>query len=221
TAHIDLTERFHDFKESFYQRFEDVTLAAYVTDLSSKRTEQRRFKLRLSRQPIHLYLSTAGTMTADAPFVLYVNSSYADGTPASVDGVVEAARSDSVGQFDEEPGMADRVPLGKFHTNHYGVGRVELQPLPKDLLTTIGNRGYEQWYPRPWSHSWSEYRTYNYSDQQSRQSNALILLRGADAAGNRGHYSEQVAVFSNLEYVAIKTDHALYRPSDPILIKVL
>jgi A-macroglobulin TED domain/Alpha-2-macroglobulin family/MG2 domain/Carboxypeptidase regulatory-like domain/A-macroglobulin receptor binding domain/Macroglobulin domain MG3 len=221
TAHIDLTEHFHDFKESFYQRFEDVTLAAYVTDLSSKRTEQRRFKLRLSGQPIHLYLSTAGTMTADAPFVLYVNSSYADGTPASVDGVVEAARSDSAGQFDEEPGMADRVPLGKFHTNHYGVGRVELQPLPKDLLTTIDNRVYQEWYSRPWTRSWSEYRDYNNSDEQNRQSNALILLRGADAAGNPGHYSEQVAVYSNPSYVTVKTDHALYRPSDPVLIKVL
>jgi len=221
TANVDLSGDFHDFKESPYQRFEDVTLAAYVTDLSTKRTEQRRFKLRLSVQPIHLYLSTAGTISADAPFVLYVTSSYADGTPASVDGVVEAARSDSVGQFDEEPGVADRVPLGKFHTNHYGVGRVELQPLPKDLLTTIDNRGYQGWYSHPWSRSWSEDHDYNNYDQQSRQSNALILLRGADAAGNQGHYSEQVAIFSNLDYVSVQTDHALYRPSDPILIKVL
>jgi hypothetical protein len=148
TANVDLTEDFHDFKESFYQRFEDVTLAAYVTDLSTKRTEQRRFKLRLSVQPIHLYFSTSGTITADAPFVLYVTSSYADGTPASVDGVVEAARSNSASQFDEEPSVADRVPLGKFHTNHYGVGRVELKPLPRDLLTAIGNRGYQEWYSR-------------------------------------------------------------------------
>jgi hypothetical protein len=55
TAHVDLTEDFRDFKEYSYQRFEDVRLAAYVTDLSTKRTEQRRFKLRLSAQPIHLY----------------------------------------------------------------------------------------------------------------------------------------------------------------------
>src|SRR6202035_2903724 len=78
TAHINLTEDFRDFKEYSYQRFEDVSLVAYVTDLSTKRTEQRRFKLRLSAQPIHLYLSTAGTITADAPFVMYVTSSYAD-----------------------------------------------------------------------------------------------------------------------------------------------
>jgi hypothetical protein len=220
TAHVDLTGDFHDFKESFYQRFEDLTLAAYVTDLSTKRTEQRRFKLRLSAQPIHLYVSTAGTITADAPFVLYVTSSYADGTPASVHGVVEGARSDSVGQFGEEPSVSDRVPLGKFHTNHYGVARVELQPLPKDLLTAIGSGGYQEWYSHPWTHSWSEYRNYNNSEQ-NRQSNALILLRGADAAGNPGHYSEQVAILSNLDYVLVKTDHALYRPSDPILIRIL
>ena len=220
TAHVDLTGDFHDFKEYSYQRFEDVSLAAYVTDLSTKRTEQRRFKLRLSAQPIHLYLSTAGTITADAPFVLYVTSSYADGTPASVDGVVEGARSDSVSQFGEEPSISDRVPLGKFHTNHYGVGRVELQPLPKDLLTAVSVRGYQDWNSRPWTRSWSEYRDYDNSDQQSSQSNALILLRGADAAGNAGHYGEQVTIFFNLDYVRVKTDHVLYRPSDPILINV-
>jgi hypothetical protein len=221
TAHVDLAEDFHDFKEYSYQRFEDLTLAAYVTDLSTKRTEQRRFKLRLSAQPIHLYLSTAGTITADAPFTLYVTSSYADGTPASVEGVVEGARSDSVGQFPEEPSIADRVPLGKFHTNHYGVGRVELQPLRKDLLTPISSGGYQGWYSHPWMRSWSGYDGYNTPDQQSRQSNALILLRGADAAGNRGHYGEQVVISSNLDYVLIKTDHALYRPSDPVLIRLL
>jgi len=221
TAHVDLTGDFHDFKEYSYQRFEDLTLAAYVTDLSTKRTEQRRFNLRLSAQPIHLYLSTAGTITPDAPFTLYVTSSYADGTPASVDGVVEGARSDSLGQFGEEPSAADRVPLGKFHTNHYGVGRVELQPLPKDLLTAVGGRGYQDWYSHPWMRSWSEYRDYSNSGQQSGQSNAFILLHGADAAGNAGHYSEQVAIFFNLDYVRVKTDHVLYRPSDPVLIDIV
>lgn len=220
-AHVDLSADFHDFKESYYRRFEDLTLAAYVTDLSTKRTEQRRFKLRLSVQPIHLYLSTAGTIFEDAPFVLYVNSSYPDGTPASVDGVVEGARSDSVSQFGEEPAVADRVPLGKFHTNHYGVGRVELQPLTKELLTRIDNRGYEGWYAGPRSRSWSAYSNDNNYGEQSHPSNVLILLRGADAARHQGHYSEQVAIFSNLDYLTVKADHALYRPSDPILLKVL
>jgi hypothetical protein len=220
TAHVDLAGDFHDFKESSYQRFEDLTLAAYVTDLSTKRTEQRRFKLRLSAQPIHLYLSTAGTIAADAPFVLYVTSSYADGTPASVNGVVEGARPDSIGQSGEEPSAANRVPLGKFHTNHYGVGRVELQPLQKDLLAPVGGLGYQEWYSHPWMRSWSEYHDYN-NPGQGGQSNALILLRCADAAGNAGHYSEQVTIFSNLDYVRVKTDHVLYRPSEPVLINVV
>jgi hypothetical protein len=220
TAHVDLTGDFQGFRENSYQRFEDLTLAAYVTDLSTRRTEQRRFKLRLSAQPIHLYLS-AGTISGDAPFVLYVTSSYADGTPASVDGVVEGARSDSVGQIGEEPSAADRVPLGRFHTNHYGVGRVELQPLPKDLLTAVGGGGYRESYSRPWVRSWSEYRDYNNSGQQSGQSNALILLRGADAAGNSGHYSERITIFFNLDYIKVKTDHVLYQPSDPVLINVV
>jgi len=139
--------------------------------------------------------------------VLYVTSSYADGTPASVNG----CRRRTVRQYrqsGEEPSAADRVPLGKFHTNHYGIGRVELQPLPKDLLTAVG--GYQEWYSRPWMRSWSEYRDYNNSGQQSGQSNALILLRGSDAAGNSGHYSEQVAIFFNLDYVRVRTDHVLY-----------
>jgi hypothetical protein len=152
---------------------------------------------------------------------LYVTSSYADGTSASVDGFVEAARPNDAGQFDDEPDAAHRVTLGKFHTNRYGVGRVDLPPIPKDLLTVNDNRGYQAWYPRPWSRAWSEYY-YDYGNpgERSRQSNALILLRGADAAGNLGHHSEQVTIFPALDYVVVKTDHALYRPSDPILIRV-
>ena len=216
TARVDLTGDFADFREYSYQRFEDVTLAAYVTDLSTKRTEQRRFKLRLSAQAIHLYLSTAETISEGAPFVLYVTSSYADGTPASVDGVVEAARSYSIGSFDEEPAEADRTPLGRFHTNHYGVGRVELQPLPQGLFSPIDGRGYPDWYSRTRSVPWAEYPGGNNYGQPSHQSNALILLRGADAAGNQGHYGEQVTMVSEFDYVTVRTDHALYRPSDPI-----
>ena len=53
-------------------------LAAYVTDLSTGRTEQRRFQLRLSAQPIHLYMLASDVSSADAPLALYVTSSYAD-----------------------------------------------------------------------------------------------------------------------------------------------
>ncbi len=58
-------------------RFEDLHFAAYYTDPSSNRTEQRRFDIRITREPIHVYLipSFNGDM--------YVSTSYADGRPAT------------------------------------------------------------------------------------------------------------------------------------------
>src|SRR6185369_5699375 len=55
-AHIDLSDDLEDLVESDYQRFEDVTYAAYFTDPTTNRTEQRRFDLRVTKEPIHVYI---------------------------------------------------------------------------------------------------------------------------------------------------------------------
>ena len=75
-----------NFEESDYARFKDVDFAAYVTDLSTGRTEQRRFKLRVTVQPIHLYVTASTDEPTGEPRDVYITSSYADGTPALIDG---------------------------------------------------------------------------------------------------------------------------------------
>ena len=81
-AKVDLQDEFKGFDPENYSHYEDLTFAAYVTDLSTKRTEQRRFRLRLSEQPIQVYVIGGDSWsTANDRPDLYVTASYADGTP--------------------------------------------------------------------------------------------------------------------------------------------
>ena len=61
--------------------FSDLPFVAYYYDETSGRTEQRRFDIRITRQPIHIYLlgNDEGGML---PYPLYVITYYADGSPA-------------------------------------------------------------------------------------------------------------------------------------------
>ena len=119
--------------------------------------------------------------------------------------------------------MADRVPLGRFRTESLWSRARRTSALTERRAHTGWRRRLSgNGYPRyPSLRSWSEYRDYSNSDQQSGQSNALILLRGADAAGNAGHCSEQVTILFNLNYIRVKTDRTLYQPSDPVLINIV
>ena len=202
-AHISLKKDFEDFKPSQWRRFEDLDLAAYVTDLSTGRTEQRRFQLRLSALPIHLYLLNSGTESADAPLVLYMTSSYADGTPASVNGDIVSFLPNAEGECDGQKDAAHRVPLVSFHTNQFGVGRVEVRPLTPDMLVIS---------------KWA--RLYHNPEYENQRSGCL-LLEAADRKGNRGADVEGLGLEMGRAFLSVKTDHALYRAGDPIVVTIL
>ena len=102
-------------------RFKDVEFAA-MTDLSTGRTEQRRFNLRVTTQPIHLYVVASTDGPTGEPRDIYITSSYADGTPALISGGISIANGDS------------RVPLAQFHTNEYGLARVRLPHIAETLV---------------------------------------------------------------------------------------
>jgi hypothetical protein len=55
-ARLDLSSYQDDLKDSDYRRFRDITYAAYFTDPTTNRTEQRRFDVRVTRDPIHVYV---------------------------------------------------------------------------------------------------------------------------------------------------------------------
>jgi hypothetical protein len=202
-AHISLKKDFEDFTPSHWKSYFDLSLAAYVTDLSTGRTEQRRFQLRLSAAPIHLYVLNSSTGSADAPLVLYVTSSYADGTPASVDGNIVGFPPDAQDECYGQTDAADRVTLASFHTNQFGVGRVELRPLPSKLL-----------FVSKWARL---YRNPGYENLRS----GCLLLEAADPKGNRGADIEGLSLEQGEAFLSVRTDHALYRAGDSIAVSIL
>jgi hypothetical protein len=202
-AHVRLKKDFENFRPNRWRRFQDLELAAYVTDLSTGRTEQRRFQLRLSALPIHIYLLNSSTGSAEAPLVLYVTSSYADGKPASVDGNIASFLPDAEGECDEQPADAKRVTLSKFHTNQFGVGRVELRPLPPELLVR------------------SKWARIYHNPEYENQRNTCLLLEAADRKGNRGADVEDLGLEAGRAFLSVKSDRALYRAGDPIAVSIL
>jgi hypothetical protein len=203
-----LEKSFEGLPESRDQRFQDLTMAAYVTDLSSGRTEQQRFKVRVTSGPIHLYLTADSEYSPEQPLRVYVTASYADGTPASVAGVLEAARPNDAGDFDDRPDAAHRFPMGKFHTNRLGVARLDLPPLPENLLIVQHYYGWER-------QGWRSDET-RFSNRTAR-----FFLRAADAKGLSGHYSDDLYLTRRPDYILVHTDRKLYHAGEDLLVKVI
>ncbi|HLF85335.1 MAG TPA: MG2 domain-containing protein [Blastocatellia bacterium] len=118
-ANVDLSKQHNKLSERDYSRFEDISYAAYITDLTTNRTEQRRFDLRVTREPIHVYVIEDGNKVRGVPVNLYVSTSYADGRPAQCE--VEISQDLST----EAPGVriSGLRRLKTVKTNNYGVGR--------------------------------------------------------------------------------------------------
>ncbi|MBL8295790.1 MAG: carboxypeptidase regulatory-like domain-containing protein [Bryobacterales bacterium] len=106
TAEIDLAADHQGFANSAFGRFEDIHFAAYFTDPLSTRTEQRRFDVRITREPIHLsVVRRAGGGSLPSP--VYVATSHADGRPAAA--TVE---------------VRWKGEMLRVQTNRYGVGKL-------------------------------------------------------------------------------------------------
>lgn len=104
TAVLDVAEAGNQLALSGYLRFQDLHYVATYQDLLSGRTEQRRFDVRLSREPLHVYLVRGRNGEG------YVTVSYADGRPAVATVGVRVGA-----------GTATR----SLTTNRYGVAKLE------------------------------------------------------------------------------------------------
>src|SRR6266849_3310524 len=123
-AILNLSKDHSDLQDTDWKRFEDLRYAAYVTDASSKRTQERHFDVRISRDAIHLYvLNVAGALPVGLPPVFYISSSLADGTPAATDVRVRLYTEDpsdtSLSKSPTQPFATARI-----RTNRYGIARV-------------------------------------------------------------------------------------------------
>ncbi|HEX8293566.1 MAG TPA: MG2 domain-containing protein, partial [Pyrinomonadaceae bacterium] len=162
-ARIDLAGEHEELAGSGYQRYRDLDFVAYVTDPTTNRTEQRRFQVRLTKEPIHLYVIQGRYRQAEGlPLAFYLAASYADGTPAECDvtvyeegGTKRSAGGD--GRFHEVT-EAERA-LVSVRTNRYGVakvsgpvvrgvrpdGNIPLRFAARDGAGRVGRRGEHFW----------------------------------------------------------------------------
>lgn len=133
-AEIDLADEYRDLERNGWRRYEDLSFAAYFTDLTTNRTEQKRFDLRLTKEAIHIYfVGQTYNQNSKIPLTYYISTFYADGTPAACD--VEIT-----GKFENETTGAK--PVARIKTNSFGAGRLEFiapknSDIEKDLLLKI------------------------------------------------------------------------------------
>ncbi|MET0751832.1 MAG: alpha-2-macroglobulin family protein [Pyrinomonadaceae bacterium] len=116
-AKIDLSKAHAELKEDKDKQFKDLNFTAYYTDFSTNKTEQKRFDVRVSREPIHIYL--AGKKGDDhnpkVPFNFYVSTYTADGKPVACDVKIK-------GKYEDEK---EEKPLASFKTNSLGAHKIE------------------------------------------------------------------------------------------------
>ena len=126
---FDLKKEHEDFDGQDWKRFEDLRFAAYLTDASSGRTEERHFDLRISHEPIHIY-ALGTSLVAGLSSVLYISCSFADGTPAPADLNVQLFAKDP---SDSATAQAPNRPLASadVRANKFGIARLALPALPK------------------------------------------------------------------------------------------
>jgi hypothetical protein len=126
-ARLDLSDEHAELAESEWQRIEDLTFAAYVTDQTTNRTEQRRFRLRLTKEPIHIYVNEGRFRQAQGlPVAFYLSTFYADGTPAECEVTVQEVgetKTTLAGGRTHAVTTPDRTLL-RVRTNRYGVAKV-------------------------------------------------------------------------------------------------
>jgi hypothetical protein len=104
-------------KDDFeYQRFRDFHYIAYVTDPTTNRTEQRRFDVRISRDPLHVYVVRQEETALGVR--LYVAAYTPDGKPAAA--MIEVLDGDRV--------------LASGRTNRFGLTRMDIPPVKHDLV---------------------------------------------------------------------------------------
>ncbi len=116
-AKFDLKEEHEEIEEDSWRKYRDINFAAHFTDPTTNKTEQRRFDIRVTREPIHVYLigETYG-LNPNLPINAYVSTFYADGTPAECDVEIKASIED-----------ADKFKsVGRTKTNSYGAGRMRM-----------------------------------------------------------------------------------------------
>jgi hypothetical protein len=129
-ATLDLAHDHADLLDNDYERFQDLRFAAYLTDASSNRTQERHFDIRISRDAVHLYLIIPRReIPPSLPSTVYLSSFTPDGTPVTSNVSIKLYSRDP----QDHSNPADLPKLlaeEKVHTNKYGVAKAKLPVIP-------------------------------------------------------------------------------------------
>jgi hypothetical protein len=122
-AHIDFSKVHNELRGEDYSRYRDLSYAAYFTDPTTNRTEQRRFELRITKSAIHVYvIEDESQQTRDFPLQFYVSTYYADGAPAQCE--VSINESITTASPNASSISIREQTLRTIKTNRYGVAKV-------------------------------------------------------------------------------------------------
>ncbi len=117
-AKIDLKKAHEDLSDDDYDKFRDLNFTAYFTDLTTNKTEQRRFDIRVTKESIHVYfIGEAYNINAKMPVTAYVSTFYADGSPA-------ICEVEFKGREDDDDDKQFRT-IQKIKTNSFGAGKLK------------------------------------------------------------------------------------------------
>ncbi len=119
---IDLSRDWRELDSRERWQSDDLAFQAYVTDAGTGRTEERRFDVRITRDPIHVYWIDGQHWGAPsgAPFDFYLSTFSADGSPLECGVTVQVLGED------DDPGPV----LASARTNRFGVAKVERFTVP-------------------------------------------------------------------------------------------
>jgi hypothetical protein len=111
---LKLAQPFEEFADQNYERFRDLSYAAYITDKTTGKTEQRRFTIRISHDRVHMYITREEYAGGVASF--YIATYFPDGTSAPCN----VQLSELIQEKDQPMSRLLRM----FSTNKYGVAKV-------------------------------------------------------------------------------------------------
>jgi hypothetical protein len=187
-AKVDLAKDHHDLAGEDYSRFHDMKLAAYFTDSTTGRTELRRFDLRITKDPIHIYIIGAESdQPGGLPLQFYISTDYADGSPASCDVEINWVDDQPSSQNAGTSASIDQF-LRRVHTNRYGVAKVTGLSAPSITAP---------------------------ADSASREFD--LSFRARDSKGAVGRHVESLS-FYDRPGIRVATDKTLYKLGEPVQV---
>ncbi len=197
-AHIDLTDALKRYRgEDLYSNeFEDLHFAAYVTDASSRRTEQRRFDIRVTASALHLYL-TNGERARGLPGEYYLAATLADGTPAEADIDLSLLPHEATKDTDARR-IRRALALQHVHTDANGLARVTLPAYEqlRKLMPEASSPG----------------------ERNSGQDQPTLYLSAHDRHNHSGAITQTLQ--APTEVFAVHTGRSLYGPGEPLEITI-